>query len=60
MKLSKQKFVKNGGGYSPKKIKLTQDFIETTANELVVVKNSERIFNQPIVRVEPVIEKSNG
>jgi uncharacterized phage-like protein YoqJ len=58
LKLSKQKFVKNGGGYSPKKIKSTQDFIETTANELVVIKNSERIFNQPIVRVEPVIEKS--
>jgi uncharacterized phage-like protein YoqJ len=58
LKLSKQKFVKNGGGYSPKKIKSTQDFIESTANTLVVVKNAERIFNQPIVRVEDQIEKA--
>lgn len=52
LKLSKQKFVKNSGGYSPKKIKLTQDFIENSADEVMVVKRSEKIYEYPLVKIE--------
>lgn len=52
LKLSKQKFVKNGGGYSPKKIKSTQDFIESSADEIIVVKRSEKIYQHPLVKIE--------
>jgi uncharacterized phage-like protein YoqJ len=48
---AKSKFVKNKGGYSPKKIKTTQDFVEMESDILLIVNRSAENVNNIQVKM---------
>jgi len=51
LRLSKNKFIKNKGGYSPKKIKTTQDFIEKTADAVMILNRNIKDLNSIDVKM---------
>lgn len=57
LRRSKNKFVKNKGGYSPKKIKTTQDFIDKTSDILLIINRSPKEINN--ITVEMLKLKTN-